>query len=107
MSAFLDWLEKVLTWFFALAFGALLIFGGLRYKSHLDEESDPWLQARKMNTAGAYLAFLRQCHSCPQQADAYKALDPQSSKPAVTGEAPAYLKAQLANYQAALSRLTA
>jgi WD40 repeat protein len=75
MSAFLDWLEKVLTWFFALAFGALLIYAGLRYKSHLDEESDPWLQAKKMNTANAYLAFLRQCHSCPQQADAYKALD--------------------------------
>lgn len=75
MSAFLDWLEKVLTWFFALAFGALLIYGGLRYKSHLDEESDPWLQARKLNTAGAYLAFLRQCHSCPEQAAAYKALD--------------------------------
>ncbi|MNX68813.1 hypothetical protein D3C86_1000110 [compost metagenome] len=39
--------------------------------------------------------------------DAYKALDPDSSKPKVTGEVPAYLKAQLANYQAALARLTA
>ncbi|MGH7027246.1 transcriptional regulator [Brevundimonas sp.] len=39
--------------------------------------------------------------------DAYKALAPESTKPKVTGQAPAYLKAQLANYQAALARLTA
>ena len=38
--------------------------------------------------------------------DAYKALDPDNSKPKVTGTAPPYLKAQLANYQAALARLT-
>ncbi|RZI98322.1 MAG: transcriptional regulator [Brevundimonas sp.] len=37
--------------------------------------------------------------------DAYKALDPETSKPAITGQAPAYLQAQLANYQAALQRL--
>lgn len=39
--------------------------------------------------------------------DAYKSLSPDSDKPKITGEAPAYLKAQLANYQAALARLTA
>ena len=38
--------------------------------------------------------------------DAYRALAPESAKPKVTGQAPAYLKAQLANYQAALARLT-
>ncbi|WP_392353190.1 hypothetical protein V8F63_11035 [Brevundimonas sp. LF-1] len=38
--------------------------------------------------------------------DAYRALDPASDKPKVTGQAPAYLQAQLANYQAALARLT-
>ncbi len=37
--------------------------------------------------------------------DAYKALAPGSSKPVATGPAPAYLTAQLANYQAALARL--
>ena len=37
---------------------------------------------------------------------AYRGLDPASTKPAVSGEVPAYLTAQLANYQAALSRLT-
>ncbi|MNR41683.1 hypothetical protein D3C85_1601010 [compost metagenome] len=37
---------------------------------------------------------------------AYRALLPESDKPKVTGEAPPYLKAQLANYQAALARLT-
>jgi hypothetical protein len=37
--------------------------------------------------------------------DAYKALAPESSKPVVKGEAPAYLTAQIANYQAALDRL--
>lgn len=38
--------------------------------------------------------------------DAYKALDPDSSKPKATGTVPPYLKTQLANYQAALARLT-
>lgn len=38
--------------------------------------------------------------------DAYRSLAPESSKPVITGEAPAYLTAQLANYQAALARLT-
>lgn len=37
---------------------------------------------------------------------AYRSLAPKSATHAVTGEAPAYLKAQLANYQAALARLT-
>jgi len=37
---------------------------------------------------------------------AYRALLPESDKPKVTREAPAYLQAQLANYQAALARLT-
>ncbi|RZJ45563.1 MAG: transcriptional regulator [Brevundimonas sp.] len=37
--------------------------------------------------------------------DAYRALSPESNAPAVKGQAPAYLTAQLANYQAALSRL--
>jgi hypothetical protein len=36
---------------------------------------------------------------------AYRALAPGANKPVVTGEAPAYLTAQLANYQAALARL--
>ena len=36
---------------------------------------------------------------------AYRALAPASTRPAATGPAPAYLTAQLANYQAALARL--
>jgi len=38
--------------------------------------------------------------------EAYRALDPATSAPAASGTVPAYLTAQLANYQAALSRLT-
>ena len=37
--------------------------------------------------------------------DAYRALSPEAKKPVITGAAPAYLTAQLANYQAALARL--
>ena len=37
---------------------------------------------------------------------AYRSLAPKSATPAITGEVPAYLKTQLANYQAALARLT-
>ena len=65
MNAFLDFLEKLLTWFFSLAFGALLIYGGLRYRHYLEIESDPWLQTRKINTPAAYLEFLRGCKTCP------------------------------------------
>ncbi|MGV8929192.1 MAG: transcriptional regulator [Brevundimonas sp.] len=36
---------------------------------------------------------------------AYRGLAPTSTKPVITGEAPAYLTAQIANYQAALARL--
>ena len=75
MKAFLDKLEIVLTWFFSLTFAALLIYGGLRYKHHLDEEADPWLQARKKNTAESYLAFLRGCRGCLEERAAKKALD--------------------------------
>ena len=53
MESFLNSLEKFLTWFFALAFGALLIYGGLRYRSHVEEESDLLLQAKKQNTPEA------------------------------------------------------
>lgn len=38
--------------------------------------------------------------------DAYRELAPKPASSSVTGEAPAYLTAQLANYQAALARLT-
>jgi len=38
--------------------------------------------------------------------DAYRALAPVSATSSVTGTAPAYLTAQIANYQAALARLT-
>lgn len=37
--------------------------------------------------------------------DAYRSLSPAARAPAITGPAPAYLTAQLANYQAALQRL--
>lgn len=39
--------------------------------------------------------------------DAYRALSPEAAAPPITGKAPAYLQAQIANYQAALARLTA
>src|SRR5690606_18945357 len=38
--------------------------------------------------------------------DAYRALDPATTAPKPTGQVPAYLTAQIANYQAALARLT-
>lgn len=37
--------------------------------------------------------------------DAYRALAPGANRPAITGEAPAYLTSQIANYRAALARL--
>lgn len=39
--------------------------------------------------------------------DAYRSLAPQTAASKATGEVPAYMKAQIANYQAALARLTA
>lgn len=75
MNEFLNFLERILTWFFSLAFGALIIYGGIRYNHYLEDEANPWLQAQKKNTAEAYLAFLRECQTCPQKEAAKKLLD--------------------------------
>lgn len=60
-----------------------------------------------LNTADAVKAAGEKLQAAMKSIrDAYRSLDPATSAPAVTGQAPAYLTAQLANYQAALSRLT-
>lgn len=75
MKAFLDALERFLTWFFAIAFGLILVYAGVRYSHHQEKSKDPWLLAQKANTVEAYAAFLRQCQGCPKEEDARKALD--------------------------------
>jgi WD40 repeat protein len=75
MKAFLDALERFLTWFFAIAFGVILVYAGVRYSHHREKSNDPWLLAQKANTIEAYAAFLRQCQGCPKEEDARKALD--------------------------------
>lgn len=75
MKAFLDALERFLTWFFAIAFGVILIYAGVRYSHHREKLNDPWLLAQKANTVEAYAVFLRQCQGCPKEEDARKALD--------------------------------
>ena len=75
MEQFLNALEKFLTWFFSLAFGALLVYAGMRYRTHVEEASDLLLQAKKQNTPEAYLAFLRDCRQCPEEKTAQSALD--------------------------------
>ena len=50
MERFLNALEKFLTWFFSLAFSALLIYAGMRYRTHQEEASDLLLQAKKQNS---------------------------------------------------------
>lgn len=75
MNAFLNLIEKILTWFFSLAFGALILYSGIRYHHYLEDEANPWLQAQKKNTAEAYLTFLRECQNCPQKEAAKKLLD--------------------------------
>ena len=75
MKAFLDFLEKILTWFFSLSFGALVIFGVYRYQHHQERAKDPWLIAQRENTQESYAAFLRQCQGCPKEEEARRALD--------------------------------
>lgn len=75
MKAFLDALERFLTWFFAIAFGLILVYAGVRYSHHREKSKDPWLLAQKANTIEAYAVFLRQCQGCPKEQDARKALD--------------------------------
>lgn len=58
------------------------------------------------SVAGIALAKEKLQASVKALTDAYRALAPQSTTPKPTGQAPAYLQAQLANYQAALARLT-
>lgn len=69
---------------------------GLNLGAHLNLNS-----AEAIKTAGEGLqAALKAVR------DAYRALDPATTAPKPTGQAPAYLTAQIANYQAALARLT-
>lgn len=75
MKAFLDFLETALTWFFAIAFGVLVVYGVIRYNHHQKKASDPWLVAQKSNTVEGYAAFLRQCQGCPKEEAARQALD--------------------------------
>lgn len=75
MKAFLDALERFLTWFFAIAFAVVLVYAGVRYSHHREKSKDPWLLAQKANTVEAYAAFLRQCQGCPKENDARTALD--------------------------------
>lgn len=75
MKAFLDALERFLTWFFAIAFGVILIYAGMRFNHQREKSKDPWLVAQRANTVEAYAVFLRQCQGCPKEEDARKALD--------------------------------
>lgn len=75
MNAFLNLLERVLIGIFALAFGALAIYGVNRYQQGVAEESDPWRRAKKENSIEGYLAFLRECQGCRREKDAEKILD--------------------------------
>ena len=75
MNAFLNTLEKFLTWFFALSFGALAVFLVMRWNDQRTKSADPWNKAPAANTQDAYVAFLRSCHGCSKESAAREALD--------------------------------
>ena len=75
MNAFLNTLEKFLTWFFALGFGALAVFLVMRWNDQQTKSADPWKKAQAANTQDAYVAFLRGCHGCAKENAAREALD--------------------------------
>lgn len=75
MNAFLSFLEKLLTVIFSLGFGALILFGLIRWgKSGFDDE-DPWRHVKKEGTLEAYLGYLRECPSCSHREEAQQRLD--------------------------------
>jgi len=69
---------------------------GLNLSAHLHLNSAEGIKAAGESVQAALKAVR----------DAYRALDPTTTKPKPTGQVPAYLTAQIANYQAALARLT-
>jgi WD40 repeat protein len=75
MEAFLNFLEKVLIWFFAVLFAVILAYGLMRYNRHQASESDPWIRAERDGTAEAYMKFLKSCDACSQKEVAQKKLD--------------------------------
>lgn len=75
MKAFLDSLEKALTWFFSIAFIVIVVYGVMRYSHQRERATDPWLIAQKADTTEAYASFLRQCQGCPHEKDARRAMD--------------------------------
>lgn len=76
MNAFLNLLEKILTWFFVVAFAVILSYGFMRYSNQNKVATDPWVRAQKKATIGGYIDFLRECeHGCSQKLAAEKSLD--------------------------------
>ncbi len=75
MEAFLNFLERVLIWFFAVLFAVILAYGLMRYNRHQTSESDPWIRAEREGTAEAYMKFLKACDACAQKEAAQRKLD--------------------------------
>lgn len=75
MNALLNFLEKLLTWVFSLAFGALIVFGLMRWAKSGFEEEDPWRHVKKTGTLEAYRGYVRECPACPHRAEAEQRLD--------------------------------
>lgn len=75
MKAFLDALERVLTWFFSISFALLAVYGVVRYNHRQARANDPWLIAQRTQTQEAYADYLKHCAECPHEEEARKALD--------------------------------
>lgn len=77
MKALLAYLEKTLAAIFLIGLGALIVVGLLRCKGKeaSTEDEEPWKQAKAEHSLDGYMAYLRQCQSCPHEAEAEKALD--------------------------------
>jgi WD40 repeat protein len=75
MNAFLAFLEKLLIGIFALGIVIIGALGLWHYRGGKYDEGDPWRHVKKKNSIEAYLGYLRECQSCPREAEAEAALD--------------------------------
>ncbi|HYE35879.1 hypothetical protein [Methylocaldum sp.] len=75
MNALLSFIQKLLIGVFVLAFGALILIGLNRYRGGEGDQRESWKQVKAQNTIEGYLDYLRNCHSCPREQEAEKALD--------------------------------
>ncbi|MGX2040553.1 WD40 repeat domain-containing protein [Methylocaldum sp. MU1018] len=75
MKAILSFIQKLFFGLFVFGLGVLVLIALIRSRDDEGGDRDVWKRAKALNTLEGYLDYLRNCPSCPHEADAEKAVD--------------------------------